>query len=54
VISGMDDGIGKMNFGEKSILTIPPEYGYGSRGLPGIIPPNATLIFEIELLADTF
>ena len=40
-----------MKFGERSILTIPPEYGYGVRGVPGSIPPRATLYFDCELLS---
>ncbi|RSH83543.1 FK506 binding protein proline rotamase rapamycin-binding protein [Apiotrichum porosum] len=50
VIKGWDEGVPQLSVGEKAVLTATPDYAYGARGFPPVIPPNSTLKFEVELL----
>ncbi|ORZ16354.1 FK506-binding protein 1 [Absidia repens] len=51
VVKGWDEGVPQLSIGERAKLTATADYAYGPRGIPGVIPPNATLIFDVELLA---
>jgi len=50
VIKGWDEGVPQLSLGQKAVLKVTPDYGYGARGFPPVIPANATLHFEVELL----
>ncbi|KAI9933681.1 hypothetical protein ASPWEDRAFT_53378 [Aspergillus wentii DTO 134E9] len=50
VIKGWEEGVPQMSLGEKAYLTITPDYGYGARGFPPVIPANSTLVFEVHLV----
>ncbi|KAJ5734317.1 hypothetical protein N7493_003103 [Penicillium malachiteum] len=51
LIKGWDEGVPQMSLGEKAVLDITPDYGYGASGYPPVIPPNSRLIFEVHLMA---
>ncbi|EEH56736.1 uncharacterized protein MICPUCDRAFT_17740 [Micromonas pusilla CCMP1545] len=51
VIRGWDEGMMQMSVGEKATLTCTPDYGYGPNGMPPVIPPNSTLVFDVELIS---
>ncbi len=50
VIGGWEQGLAKMSVGQRAKLTISPDMGYGDKGVPGCIPPNSTLVFDVELI----
>jgi len=50
VIKGWDEAVPQLSLGEKALIVVTPDFGYGARGFPPVIPPNATLRFEVELL----
>jgi len=50
VIRGWDEGVAQLSVGQRATLTCSPDYAYGARGHPGVIPPNSTLIFDVELI----
>jgi len=50
VIRGWDEGVAQLSVGQRANLTCTPDYAYGDRGHPGVIPPNSTLIFDVELI----
>jgi FK506-binding protein 1 len=50
VVQGLDEGVSQLSIGERAKLIIPPNLGYGAKGFPGLIPPNSTLIFDVELI----
>lgn len=51
VIRGWDEGVAQLSVGQRAKLTCTPDYAYGRRGYPGVIPPNAVLVFDVELLS---
>ena len=50
VIAGWENGLSQMSVGQRAKLTISPDMGYGSKGVPGCIPPNSVLVFDVELI----
>ena len=50
VIQGLDEGVSQLSIGERAKIVIPPKFAYKDKGFPGLIPPNATVIFDVELI----
>lgn len=50
MIKGWDEGVAKLSKGQRAKLTLSPDYAYGANGIPGVIPQNATLLFDVELI----
>ena len=50
VIPGLDEGVSQLSIGERAKIVIPPRLAYGEKGFPGLIPPKATLVFDVELI----
>jgi FK506-binding protein 1 len=51
VIKGWDEGVAQLTIGQRALLTCSPDYAYGSQGIGGVIPPNSTLVFDVELIS---
>ncbi|MES2575318.1 MAG: FKBP-type peptidyl-prolyl cis-trans isomerase, partial [Bacteroidota bacterium] len=51
VIKGWDEGVAQLTLGQRALITCPPNYAYGPQGIGGVIPPNATLVFDVELIS---
>lgn len=53
VVPGLDEGVGQLSIGERAKITMPPSKAYGSKGFPGLVPPNTSLIFDLQLITFT-